>query len=41
MAATKGEHLLGDDKTVKVWDAVTGELKNTLEGHSGGVRYVG
>jgi WD40 repeat protein len=29
-----------DDKTVKVWDAATGTLQQTLEGHSGWVRSV-
>ena len=28
------------DKTVRVWDAVTGTLINTLQGHSGGVTAV-
>jgi WD40 repeat protein len=26
-----------DDRTIKIWDAMTGELLNTLEGHSRGV----
>ena len=29
-----------DDKTVKIWDAVTGHVKATLEGHSEGVMAV-
>ena len=29
-----------DDKTVKIWDAVTGHVKATLEGHSKGVMSV-
>ena len=23
-----------DDKTVEIWDAVSGDIKNTLQGHS-------
>ncbi len=29
-----------DDETVKIWDAVTGHVKATLEGHSKGVSSV-
>jgi len=30
----------GDDKTVKLWDARTGEESRTLEGHTGKVHSV-
>ena len=26
--------LFVDDNTVKIWDAVSGDIKNTLQGHS-------
>ena len=29
-----------DDKTIKIWDAFSGNLKATLEGHSGNVSSV-
>ena len=30
-----------DDKTVRVWDATTGQLRHTLEGHTDTVRLDG
>ena len=37
-----GTHLLSGspDKTLKLWDAATGELIRTFEGHAGGVTSV-
>ena len=32
--------LFVDDNTVKIWDAMSGDIKNTLQGHSDCVRAV-